>query len=134
MSNIDRPLTRLWWSGENKTADAALYQAGRGLRARESLTCFNEMKVAMIAYGWEFHPERKARRLWKRWDRINALFHTGADTLEPSLCTEIEELFYAVFNAVHFDKDRRIRRNLPPPDPAARDLPVVPVGSVPPAC
>jgi hypothetical protein len=69
----------------------------------------------MHRYGWEYHSDRKARRLWKQWDtlaefaRINPEAFARAEG-QPNYI----DLYHEMFRGVFLDKDRRIRRNVPP--------------------
>jgi len=117
-----------WWSGLNEVADEALNLSRDALRAKDHMRCFACLRVAMVRYGWEFHSDRKARRLWDKWGRIHESVRDATSVCNSKTAVAIEKLYHETYRAVHFDHDRRIRRNLPPRDPAARIEPVVPVG------
>lgn len=118
-----------WWSGINKEADEALNLARDAQQARDHVRCFACLRAAMTRYGWEYHSDNKARRLWDRWGRINEDLSHITSTCNVTTAAAIEKLYHETYRAVHFDRDRRIRRNLPPRDPAARIEPIVPLGN-----
>jgi hypothetical protein len=70
----------------------------------------------MERYGWKYHSDRKARKLWKQWDNLAEVARR-----DPALFARAEgplnfvELYYEVHHGVHLAKDKRIRRNVPPP-------------------
>ncbi len=119
-----------WHSGENKQADEALNLARDALQAKDPVRCFACVRAAMIAYGWEFHSDRTARRLWDKWNRINGMLRNNA-MLNAETASAIENLYHETYRAVHFDRRKNVRRHLPPRYPGARIEPVVPIGGGP---
>jgi hypothetical protein len=67
----------------------------------------------MQAYGWEWHSDAKARRLWD--------FCSEIELGQFFDCDPVVELFHDVFRAVHLDRDKCVRRNLPPWDPESTE-------------
>ena len=119
-----------WWSGVNKEADEALNLALDALRLKDTMRCFACVRAAMMRYGWELHSEPKARSLWKRWDQIAEKLRDSTAARQTAIVPAIEELFHETFHAVHYDRNRRIRRNRPPRDPASRIDLAVPIGGL----
>ena len=117
-----------WRSGENRQGDEALALAQDALRANETTRCFACIRVAMMRYGWEFHSDRIARKLWKKWDQIALQLRNATSACKSDMAIEIEDLFHETFRAIHYDRNRRIRRNPAPRDPAALPAPVIPAG------
>jgi predicted Fe-S protein YdhL (DUF1289 family) len=116
-----------WWSGVNKDADEALNLALNALQARDSMRCFACLRAAMVRYGWEFHSDSKARRLWDKCEKISKKLSGPASACDTRDAAAITALYHETYRAVHFDRNRRIRRHLPPRDPAARIEAVVPL-------
>jgi hypothetical protein len=119
-----------WHSGENKQADEALNLARDALQAKDLARCFACVRGAMTSYGWEFHSDKKARRLWDMWDRINGVLRKHNLICDAKTASAIESLYHETYRAVHFDRNKKIRRHLPPRDPSARIEPVVPVAGL----
>jgi hypothetical protein len=117
-----------WQSGSNVQADQALNLSRNALIQGKPLLCFACLRDAMSGYGWEFHSDRKARRLWSAWERLNARLQSVGPINDAKLRAAIEDFYHATYRAVHFDRDRRIRRNMPPDNPAARIESLISVG------
>jgi hypothetical protein len=109
-----------WWSGANEDADDALNLALDAIRVDDTARCFALLRIAMTKYGWHYHSDAKARRLWDKWDRIRTTLSGTTSAAPLQLDVAVEELYHETYRAVHFDRNRRLRRNMPPSDPAAR--------------
>ncbi|MDP8983611.1 MAG: hypothetical protein M3N97_00960 [Pseudomonadota bacterium] len=120
-----------WWSGVNTEADEALNLARDAMQAKDPGRCFAHLRTAMARYGWEFHSDSKARWLWDKWDEISEKLRDPTSAGNAKTAVAIEKLYHETYRAVHFDRDRKRRRNCPPRDPAVRIEPVVPVGGGP---
>jgi hypothetical protein len=116
-----------WWSGANKAADDTLNLALDAIRTHDTSRCFALLRLAMTKYGWQYHSDLKARRLWDKWDRIRTTLSSAPSSAPFQIGVAVEKLYHEIYRAVHFDRNRRLRRNMPPSDPAARHEVSVPV-------
>jgi hypothetical protein len=121
-----------WRDGTNPSGDEALRRARHALYAADLHLCLAALGEAMRAYGWDWHSDAKARRLWGIWRALAACYGMGPDAkrdcsdtarslalyqaIDDNRC-DVRTLFHEVFSAVHLDRDKRLRRNLPPWNP-----------------
>ena len=112
--------TTAWQAGTNEPADNSLNMSRDALIQGNLLRCFTLVCDAMTQYGWEYHPDRKARRLWGASKNLCSRIKDSGSINNPKIKAAIEDIYYATYRAVHLDRDRKVRRNMPPDDPAVR--------------
>lgn len=104
-----------WWTGENRAADEALDAALAALKRGDAEHCLAAIRLAMERYGWKYHSDRKARKLWGTWEQLAEFARR-----DPAAFSRAEgpvnyvDLFHEVNRSVRLARDKRIRRNLPP--------------------
>lgn len=104
-----------WWTGENRPGDEALNEALLALKRGDVLKCLEFTRTAMRHYGWEYHSDQKARRLWKRGAELARFAERDpVRFVEDERAPNGRDLYHEVVRAVHLDTDRRVRRNMPP--------------------
>lgn len=104
-----------WWTGENRPGDEALHEALLALKGGDVLKSLEFTVTAMRHYGWEYHSDQKARRLWTRAAELARLAERDPVRFaEGEGALSCRDLYHEVVRAVHLDRDRRMRRNMPP--------------------
>ena len=111
-----------WHTGENRAADDAMSAARAAGEAGDGLRCLGAMRVAMTRFGWEHHPDGKARLLLREWNVLAELARRDPDAFaRADRNPNYVNLYYKVARAGYVDEDRIMRRNKPP-DVLPRDV------------
>jgi hypothetical protein len=116
-AQIEPASDEAWRTGANPRGDEALQHARKALFGGDSPACFTALKVAMVAYGWEFHSDVKARKLWDEWQDLFGEFPPffWHPSRASNVCNRsVANLFHKVYRAVHCDRGKKHRRNPPP--------------------
>lgn len=104
-----------WWTGENRPADEALDAALVALKEGDALRCLAYVRLAIERYGWKYHSDRKARRLWAQCEALAELAARDPVTFaRANGPVNYVDLYHEVYRSVRLSKDKRIRRNMPP--------------------